>query len=160
MDLQLRHVITQIIAFLIMYWILKRYVWNHLYGIIDVRRKRIEGEFAAIEGEKQEAKKLFASYQQKLSDVDSEAKAKFQAAIAEGKKAALEIQRATQSESQTMLAKARADIEREVDKARNTLKNEVVNLVIAASEKVIHADLDSEKQKKMIQEFVDKADLK
>jgi F-type H+-transporting ATPase subunit b len=160
MELELRHVLTQIIAFILMYLILKKYVWNRLYGVIDERRKRIEHEFSTIENDKLEAKKLHEMYEQKLSDLDTEAHAKFSAAIAEGKKAAEEIQRATQKESQSMLEKARADIEREVGKAKTQLKNEVVNLVIAASKKVIQADLDAEKQKKMILDFVDKADLK
>lgn len=155
MELEWRHVITQIIGFLLMYWILKRYAWGWLYGIIDERKKRIESEFASIDNEKLEVKKLQAAYKEKISEIDAESKAKFMAAIAEGRKAADEIQRTTQKESNAILSKARENIQSEVLKAREMLKEEVVNLTIAASKKIIQEDLNSEKQKKMIRDFVE-----
>lgn len=160
MDLEFRHVMTQVLAFILMYWILKRYAWDHIYGVIDDRRKRIQSEFSSIENEKLEMKKLNAAYQQKLSDIDSQANAKFQEAIAEGRKIAEEIQQSTQKESAKILSKARESIEREVLQARTALKDEIVNLTIAASKKIIHEDLNSEKQKNLIREFVDKAEVK
>jgi F-type H+-transporting ATPase subunit b len=160
MELEFRHVLTQVLAFFIMYWILKRYAWDRLYAIIDERRKHIESEFTYIENEKLGVKKLQDDYQQKLSDIDTEARAKYQEVIAEGKKVAEEIQKATQKESQNLMNKVKADLEKEVIKAKTYLRNEVVDLVVAASNKVVQADLDSEKQKKIIEEFVDKADLK
>ncbi len=160
MELEFRHVMTQVLAFLLMYWILKRYAWDRIYGMIDDRRKRIESDFAFIDNEKLEINKIHADYQQKLSEIDSQAHAKFQEAIAEGRKIADEIQQTTQNESNKILTKARENIEREVSNARSALKEEIVNLTIAASKKIIHEDLNSDKQKKLIMEFVDKAELK
>jgi F-type H+-transporting ATPase subunit b len=155
MEIEWRHVVTQMIGVLLMFWILKKYAWGRLYGIIDARKQRIESEFSLIENEKNDVKKLQANYKEKLSAIDEQSKAKFKDAIAEGRKVAEEIQQSTQRESDAILLKARENIQNEVLKAREMLKEEVVNLTIAASKKIIHEDLNSDKQKKMIRDFVE-----
>ena len=38
-------VVTQILGFLLMVWILRRYAWGPLIGMLEARREKIAGEF-------------------------------------------------------------------------------------------------------------------
>ena len=47
MELRLDVLITQIVGFLIVLWILKRYAWKPVLGMLEARRQRIADEIAA-----------------------------------------------------------------------------------------------------------------
>lgn len=53
LDLDLGQIIVQIIGFLAMLWILKRYGWKPLLDLLDARRQKIQSEFDSIEEKKE-----------------------------------------------------------------------------------------------------------
>jgi len=53
-----------------------------------------------------------------------------------------------------MLEQAKSEIEREKLSALNELKNEVANLAIKAAGKIIDENMDEDKQKKIIDSFI------
>ena len=60
MDLRLDILITQMIGFLIVFWILKRYAWGPVLGMLEERRARIANEVSASEKLRREAEELKA----------------------------------------------------------------------------------------------------
>src|SRR5262245_43127903 len=106
LDLDVSQIIIQIIAFLVMFWIMKRYGWQPLLDILEARRKAIQAEFDSIAVQKEEAKKLTAQYEEKLRDINADARKKIQEAIAEGHKMSVEIQKDAQASAKEILQKA------------------------------------------------------
>ena len=53
-----------------------------------------------------------------------------------------------------MITRAREEIAIERDKARVTLRNEVVELAVEIAEKVIHEELNAAKHKKLVDSFL------
>ncbi len=53
-------VLTQILGFLLMVWILRRYAWGPVLGMLEARREKIAGEFREAERPKGEAMGLKA----------------------------------------------------------------------------------------------------
>ena len=58
MNFHIAQILTQIIGFLVALWILKRYAWKPLLGILDERRAKISGELDTIEQEKGRVEEL------------------------------------------------------------------------------------------------------
>jgi len=66
-----------------------------------------------------------------------------------------EIKENARKESKDILTKARDEIQRDVDKAKVQLKNDLVNMTMRVAEKLIRERLDEEMDKKLIAEFID-----
>ena len=160
MSLEFNLIFTQIVAFIIIYYILKRYAWQPLLKIMNDRTDKIQSGFDEIEQQKTLLKQLSDDYQNKLSTIEEEARDKIQDAINEGKKISDEIQANTQAKAKEILEKAKESVENEIAKAKTQLKNDIVNLTIAATEKMIHTKLDDAHQKKLINDFVEENTLK
>lgn len=160
MEIQLNQVIVQIIAFLIMLWVLKKFGWKPLLEMLQERQRKIQSEFDLIEVHKKDVKKLADDYQEKLKKIDGEARQRIQEALQEGRKIALEIQLEAQGNAREFLSKARDEVDKEIVKAKNQLKNDLVNMTLAMTEKMLHEKLDDPKQRQLVTEFIEEAELK
>jgi F-type H+-transporting ATPase subunit b len=156
MKIEIGQIITQIISFLIMLWVMKRYAWKPLLAILDERRDKIQADLDAIEQEKARNAALEKEYQAKLDEIDALAEEKSKKAIEEGKKIALKIQNEAHSKAKEIVNKSQEDLQKELLKAKTQLKNEIVDMALLASEKVLQMNLDTEKQKSLILDFVEK----
>lgn len=160
MDLQIGLVISQILAFIAMLWILKKFAWQPLLGVMEERRKRIETEFKQIEEQKEELKALKGEYRDKIKAIEGEVKARMQKAIDDGQRLAQQIQQEAKEQAKAILQKAQTDLSLEVSKAKMQLKSDIVTMVVSATEKLIHAKLSDEKQDELITELVDQVELR
>lgn len=156
MKIEIGQIITQIISFLIMLWVMKRYAWKPLLAILDERRDKIQADLDAIEQEKAKNAALEKEYQAKLDEIDALAEEKSKKAIEEGKKIALKIQNEAHIKAKEIVNKSQEDLQKELLKAKTQLKNEIVDMALLASEKVLQMNLDTEKQKSLILDFVEK----
>lgn len=155
MDIQWQLLVTHIVGFLITLWILKKFAWGPLLGIMEERRNRIKDEFDKIDKEKEEVDRLTAEYQDKLKGIEAERRVKIIEAVNEGKKMAEEIKAAAREEGKKIQARARADLERDVAKAKVQLKDEMITITMTAAEKIINEKLDDEKHRQLIGNYID-----
>ena len=155
MEFELQQILTHALGFLITVWILRRFAWGPLLGMMEKRRSKIVDEFQQIETEKANAAKLAADYEAKLRDIESERRDKLIEAADEGKQMASEIKAAAQEEVKQLRTKAKADLEREIVKAKVQLRDEIVGMTLTATEKVLHEKLDEAKHRDLIGRFID-----
>jgi F-type H+-transporting ATPase subunit b len=154
MNLQLDVLVTQIIGFLIVLWVLRKFAWGPILGNLEVRRKRIADNVAGAELMRKEAEQVKAKVEDELKGIEAQARARIQAAMAEGQKAAEEIRAGARFEAQQLRDKAKADIRMEYEKARASLHKEVVHLALGAAEKLIQEEMDDERHRKLVDRFV------
>jgi F-type H+-transporting ATPase subunit b len=160
MNLDLSQIIAQIIAFLVTLWILKRFGWKPLLGILDERQKKIQAEFDAIAAQKIEAQHLIDAYQDKLKEIEEESRDKIQEAVEQGRQIAAEIKKDAQANAEEILAKADAEIQHKIAKAQNQLNEDLVTMVIMTTERILQEKLDRPMHEKLIADFVAKAEFK
>ena len=159
MNLEISQILSQAVAFLITIWVLKRFAWKPLLGIMEERKKKIKSEFDEIKHQKEEVLKQAQEYNEKLAHIETRARIRIQEAVQEGIKIAQEIQNEAHNQARNILNKAQDEVEREVEKAKVQLKNNLVNIAMAAAQKIIREKLDQEKDKKLIAEFVNDLEL-
>ncbi len=155
MDIQWQLLLTHGIGFLITLWILKKFAWGPILGIIDERQEKIADEFKNIENEKDKAANLSVEYEAKLKNIDDERRAKMVEAVDEGKKIAEEIKKSAQNDAKLLSDKNKLELERDVAKAKVQLKEDMVTMTMAAAEKIIKERLDDAKHRQLINEFID-----
>ncbi|HVP07378.1 MAG TPA: F0F1 ATP synthase subunit B [Candidatus Acidoferrum sp.] len=153
-QLEWQLLLTHALGFLITLWILKRYAWKPLLALMEERRNRIINEFQTIEQEKAKVAQTAAQYESKLKEIDAERRAKLVEGVEEGKKIAADIKAQAQREVKDIHDKTKADLEREVAKARVELRDQMVAITMTAAEKVIHEKLDDAKQRQLINRYI------
>lgn len=146
--------VVNILAFLLLLFILKRFAWGALLKLIDERRAKIEGEFHAIDEAKRELAAIKSQYEQQLAKIEEAARAKIQESMNEGRRLAMEIEEEARSHARATLEKAKENIDLELAKARVELKEHVVDLAIQITHKVFEKHLDEETDRRMIEGFI------
>lgn len=146
--------VTNILAFLLLLAILKKFAWGSLLKLIDERREKITSELAHIDQVKQELEGLKTDYQQQLAKIEEEARVKIQQAVAEGRRVASEIEESARVHNRESLEKTKEAITLEVAKAREELREQVVDLAIQATHKILQQHLDEETDRRMIEAFI------
>jgi len=153
--IDIRLVLTQIIGFLLMLWILRRYAWARVLKLLEDRRDKIAGEFREAERVRGEADELRNQYEVRLKSADAEARQRIQAGVAEGQRVAGEIKTQAQAEAAQRLERATDEIAREREKAKEMLKEQVIKLSMRTAEKILRQRLDDPAHRKLVGEFVD-----
>ncbi|MDP1854356.1 MAG: F0F1 ATP synthase subunit B [Candidatus Omnitrophota bacterium] len=156
--LSTNEIVAQVISFLILFFILRAFAWKKILLLLDARREKIASEFQKIEEAKEEISKLKSDYNEKLERIDELAQVKIQEAVSQARHIAQEIREKAAADSRIILKKAEENIELELSKAKEVLKDKVIDLTIGATEYIIKEKLTSEKDKKLISEFLDELD--
>jgi F-type H+-transporting ATPase subunit b len=159
-NIHLGEILVQLVAFLIVFTVLKKFAWKPLLAIIRSRRERFEDEWKRIEKTKLDIAALQKDYQMHLQKIEEEARSKMQEAIHEGRRLAREIQEKARLESQESFEKAKANIELEVQKARLTFRHEVVDLSIHVAEKILTEKMSGALQEKKALEILGELEKK
>ena len=155
LGIELTELLTQIVGFLVAVWILKKFAWKPIIGMLEQRREKIRADLESAESVKEDAAGILADYQKKMKDIDAMARARIQEAIADGNKVAGEIRGQARAEAKEIISKAREELSRDIARAKLELRNDIVNMTIAATEKIIAVELDEKKQRVMLSKFID-----
>ena len=138
----LQQILSQALSFLLLLWVLRRFAWRPILGILDQRRARIEEALRTIEQGRQELARLQAEYQTHLTQIDAEARMKIQQAVLEGKRIAAEIQEQARAQAQALLTKSQQAMALELAKAKVTLRDQVAEITLEAVERILRQKLD------------------
>jgi F-type H+-transporting ATPase subunit b len=134
---------SQALAFAIFIWFTVRFVWPPLMRAIENRQKTIADGLAAGERGKHELE--LAS--QRSGDVVREAKQRASDIIAQAEKRAAEIvdeaKNTAKEEGGRILVGAKADVEQEVFRAREALRQHVAELAVAGASKILRREVDA-----------------
>jgi len=155
MNFELQQILTHALGFLIFVWILKRFAWGPLLALMEERRNKIAGEFDEIENRKAEVAKVTADYEAKMREIDSERRAKLVEAVNEGKGLAADIKNQAMEEVRALHEKAKSDLQRDIDKAKVQLRDEMIAMTMTAAEKVVHEKMDDPKHRQLIGRYID-----
>jgi F-type H+-transporting ATPase subunit b len=151
-------IVTHIIGFVIALWILRRYAWGPILGLIEERQERVRRELAAAEETRRDIEKLRRELEERLRGIDAQARQKLTEAVAEGQRVAAEMKENSRAEAQNLIAKAREEIGRERDQARVALREEMVGLALAAAEKVVSEKMDATRDREMVRTFLNEVE--
>ncbi len=146
--------IGQMITFTLLVIFTMKYVWPPIMQAMQDRQKRIAEGLASAERGVREQELAKAKSAQKLKE------AKQQAAeiIAQAQKRANEIVDQSKFEARDegarQLAGAQAEIEQEMNRAREQLRNQIVGIAVAGAEKVLTTEVDEKAHAKMLDDLV------
>ena len=158
MNIEYSQVLTHMVGFLIALFVLKKFAWLPVLQMLDDRRQKIVDEFADIEAQKKKTEALLIEYGDRIGKIEDEARTRMNASVAEGQKIAAQVKADAQEEARGILTRAQADIERDVEKAKAELKEDMVAMTMSATEKLLHEKLDEAANRKLIERFLNEVE--
>ena len=149
-----------IVVFLLLLAILRKFAWPAILGAVEAREQALERMLAEAAAEREQAATLLAENQKLIGEAKSQAHAIIveSRGVAE-KERALAMEK-TRQEQEELLARARREIGAERERAVAELRREAVDLSLAAASRLIEKRLDSETDRKLVQEFLATMDEK
>lgn len=156
--LSMNEIIAQVISFLLLFFLLRVFAWKKILTLLDERRERIAAEFRGIEEVKAELAKIKADYEAQLAAIDETAAKKIQAATAAAKQVSEDIRKQAHGEAERIIRGGRESAQFELSKAKEVLKQEIVDLVIKTVKGIIGENLTGDQDKRMIENFLQQID--
>ena len=147
-------VVAQVLAFLLLVWLLSKYAWKPLMNVMEQRRTSIESSLAQAQEERQQAEKIKKEYQEEMRQARHEAQELIAKATKISEERAVEILALAREEAEKVKKSALVDIERERDRAILEVRAQVADLSVAVAEKIIRQKLDLPNQEKLIEQFI------
>jgi F-type H+-transporting ATPase subunit b len=151
---------TQMIAFLLFVWVLKKFAWKPFLEILDERQERIKSKFKDIEALEKSHIVIRNEYQKKLDDVEHIINQKIQEGVNEGKRLAGDIVRRARNDARKAIEQNKAHMEIQVKKAQNDLKQRLTDIVINSTEKLIQIKMNEKHHKDLISSIIDEVECK
>ena len=134
---------AQAATFAIFIWFTAKFVWPPLSRAIEARQKHIAEGLAAAERGKQDLEQAAL----RTADMLGEARQQAQDILAQADRRAVQIIEEAKSaatlEGARLVTGAKAEIEQEVSRARETLRSQVALLAVAGAEKILRREVDA-----------------
>ena len=120
------------------------------------RIKGIKDQLESLEVQKAEAEKQLAQYNEKLSQLESEAQKIVDDYIKQGNEAKAKILKEAEETADKLQVQAKRNIEHEFAKAKQKLQQEVVESSLLKAEESLKKEITAKDQDKLVDEYLDK----
>ena len=145
---------AELLAFCIFVFITYRYIWPSMENLLEDRRKEIsDGLEAASQSQRKleeantESSKILDGAKAEASNLINQAGSRGDQILDEAKNQAVE-------EQKKIKASAEADIEQNINKAKEGLRQEVSALVIAGAEQILNKEVDEKANKEIVEKLI------
>jgi len=138
------------ITFALLVWFTMKYIWPPLFDSLEERKKKIADGLAAAERGQEEI--ILA--EKKAKGVLKEAKVQSSEIVTLAQKRANEIVEESKDiakkEGERLIIAAKAQIDQEIQQAKEGLRQEVADLALSAAEQILGAEIDKAKHQDII----------
>jgi F-type H+-transporting ATPase subunit b len=149
---------TLIVAVLV-YYFLAKVAFPRIAEALDKRQHAIEESIDHAAKIREDADQLLREYRERLSDARGQADEIVTRARRTAEAAEAETLAEARVKREEMMEQTRRDIEAETRRAIQAIRNEVADLTVMATEKVTRKSLDSDDQRRLVEEALSELDF-
>jgi F-type H+-transporting ATPase subunit b len=150
----------QAITFLIVVWILKKFVVGKIYNVIDAREKAINDGL----NKASQAKKELEKAQVEIDGILKDARMQADSIVATAKKESAELIKASEEKAakraEGIVADAQARLSVDIENAKKELKYEMGKIISSVTESILQEKLSSDKDQELISKELDRVSEK
>ncbi len=148
-------IIWTVIIFVLLLIVLKKTAWKPILTALDERERTIKESLEKAEEARKEAERILEENKERLAKAEEEV----QRIVEQGREYAEKLKEQILAESEEQARKkieeAEQAIERKQQEAFAQLRTEIADIAVSAAEKIIKETLDKEKQKKLVEAYLD-----
>lgn len=154
LDVNTGLLIWTILIFGIVLLVLRKFAWPNILGAVEAREAHIRELLEGAERDRAEAHALAEENRRLLE----ETRARMQEAIAESRGQAERMQADyladARRQHEELMERARRDIAAEREGALETVRRDAVELAMAAAERLVRRNLDTEDNRRLVREYL------
>jgi F-type H+-transporting ATPase subunit b len=143
-------IVWTIITFLILLVVLRAVAWKPLVRALTTREEKIRTALLQAEEAQRRAEQLLAENKRQMAEAEGQAQHIIKEGRLMGERIKTEIVDRANQASRQMIAQATEEINREKESALKELRTEMADLVITATGKILDANLDTPKQRALV----------
>lgn len=144
------YLIAQIVNFLVLFFLLKKFLYGPILKVLDERRKKIAESLDKAKRIDEEMQKIEEKRAQELEKIRSEARGIIEEAKRGAQEIKTEIAEQAQGEVASIKNRALANWEEEKKKMMEEFKAQTAWLVLTTTKQVLKQSLDEKKQRELI----------
>jgi F-type H+-transporting ATPase subunit b len=149
-----------IVTFVIVLWVLRRFAFGRIQGMIDQRRDRIREALDEADKAREEARKLREDVKRDREEAKADRERLLDESRRQAQRQLEQAREQADADLKERLAKNLEELEAENTRLREQIRRDVVELTLLASEKVTGKVLDDEDQRRLIDETIAEVDVK
>ncbi len=142
--------IGQSITFLFFVWFCHAFVWKAIRGAMEEREKQIADGLDAADRAGRDLELAQEKAGKQLREAKAEAASIIDAANKRANQIVEEAKDAAREEGDRLKAAAQAEVEQEMNRAKEALRSQVAALALAGAEKILEASIDESAHKDMV----------
>lgn len=142
------------IAFLVLYWLLNKYAFGPLFGIMEQRRKLVQDQMQTAEKNRAEASQLLEEQKKAIQEARKEAYDLIEQAKVTSTRQADDILQQAKDEAGRIKTDAVKDIENEKNKAIAALRGQVSAMSVMIASKIIEKQVDEKSQQELVDQYL------
>lgn len=151
------NLIFTVINLLVLYILMKKFLFDKVNAIFEQRRQMIDEDRAAAEAARVQAEAERADYAQKLETAEQEVEQILKDGRAEAHAEYNRIIAGAQQQAQKEIAKAQTAIDKQREDTMRSIKSEVGQLVAMAAGKIMEEDVSDEIGERLYEEMMAQA---
>ena|SRR5690349_17617610 len=157
LGIQWPQLVTQLLAFLILIFLLWRFAYRPILSALDTRSERVRESMEQADRIERQLAETESRNEQILVEARREAQQIIANAREIGDKQIAQARDAAREEGQKQLELSLAQLRAEEQRAKNELRQEYADLVIRAAGRVVRQELDSKKHLTLIDQTLSEA---
>lgn len=150
--------LVQIVNFIVLLAVLKKFAWGPLLKTMHERSAKIEKNILDADADRMKAAELKKEYEEQLSKARLKAQEITDAAAARADQETHEQKEAAKLEIEKMKETARAHLEQEREEAAKEMKGQMVTMALAAAAKLMGRKMDEAADEVLVTEFINGLD--
>jgi F-type H+-transporting ATPase subunit b len=150
-------ILVSLVQFLILYWLLRRFLWGPVTRTLDDRARRIREGLDLAEAAKQERERMKHEVEQLLSQARREAAEIAERTTKAAEAAAADIKTQAKTDADRIREKGRSDAQHLHDQALAQLRKEVASMVVLAASRILGREISPEQHRALIERSLDEA---
>jgi F-type H+-transporting ATPase subunit b len=157
LGISLPTLLTQVITFIILLVVLRFVAYKPIMRMLDERSRRIKESMDQAESIKAQTARTQEEVKKQLEEASREGQERIARALKAGEDVKQKAQEDAKKEAETLVNRARAEIQRERDDAITEVRREFADLTVLAAGKVIEKSLDKEEHRELIEKVLEES---
>lgn len=150
-------VIVSIVNFLVLLYVLRRFMWGPIMATLDRRAAKIREGIELTESARREREQLKQEVETQLAHARREAAAIAERTTKAAEAAAADIRAQAKTEADRIREKGRADAMQLHDQALAQLRGELASMVVLAAGRVLEREINADQHRALIERSLDEA---
>lgn len=146
--------LAQIINFVILFLLLRRFLYPPLLKMLDARKQRIADGLAAADVARREAEAERSRLMSQIDAERTEAQKRIAEASSQAERVKADILAEARREAEELKARSVAEAEAEKQRILGEAQKQIAELTMLATERVVRRGLDESTQRKLIEDFL------